>query len=316
VNFLTLLPTMVVCIMVSASGYRQFLGLLDSVPGSNRSDEELVDDVLLALCIATLGILAIAGNFVDDKSSITWSAYPLGLFGLQHLMRDVLAISVFAVHMSSFEYSGRAWFKPTLLWFFVAITASFFPALVATVAHAANRLPAPTPSTIPSIARSIGPVMFGLRYGLTAVLFGLLPCLDAATLIFMTKPFVQNISMDLVLDDCFIDKIPSYYVYALAGARLASSLVLQLQGRLLMGTEAQPDLLNLLDSVAAFLLLLLVNYLLNNLYRLGVLLGSKIAQQAQADVRPDGVRKDYNLVGIVSFGVWVCLLGAIVLSGY
>jgi hypothetical protein len=38
-------------------------------------------------------------------------------------------------------------------------------------------------------------------------------------------------------------------------------------------------------------------------------LGTKIATQAQADVRPDGLLKDYNLLGMVGFGTWVCLLG-------
>jgi hypothetical protein len=304
-NFLTLLPTTIICLAISAKGYRQLWSLLDK----DAVPFELLEEALLCMCIGAICVLVVIAHFVDQKSSSSWGLIPVPIVGAQYMLRDVIALASFAIHIVIMEYQISA-LKALFVWWLVATGTTFFPGVIAAVAAKASGLSPPT-STL-SLARSIAPVLFGLRYSLVAVIFDTTACLDAACLMVMTRPWLEKVAVDLISDECFLQlEQPPHYlgVLALAGARLAV-VALQFQ----TGSVDDPFLL-LADSVVAFLLLLAVNFFIDKVYSYGMAMGTVAAVQAQADVRPDGIRKEFNLIGIASFGVWMATLGALALSG-
>jgi hypothetical protein len=304
-NFLTLLPTSIICLAISSKGYRRLWRLLDK----DTVPVELLEEALLCMCIGAIWVLVVIAHFADSKSSSSWGIFPSPVFGAQYMIRDVIALAAFTIYIVIMEYQISA-LKAFFVWWLVATGTAFFPGVIAAVAAKASGLPPPT-STL-SLARSIAPVLFGLRYSLVAVIFDITACLDAACLMLMTRPWLKKVAADLISDECFLqlEQPPHYFgVLALAGARLAV-VALQFQ----TGSVDDPGLL-LVDSVVAFLLLLAVNFFIDKVYAYGMAMGTAAAVQAQADVRPDGIRKEFNLIGIACFGVWVATLGALALSG-
>jgi hypothetical protein len=304
-NFLTLLPTTIICLAISSKGYRQLWRLLDK----DTVPVELLEEALLCMCIGAISVLIVIAHFVDRKSSSSWGLIPVPVVGAQYMIRDVIALAAFAIYLVIMEYQLSA-LKAFFIWWLVATGTAFFPGVIAAVAARASGMPPPT-STL-SLARSIAPVLFGLRYSLVAVIFDMTACLDAACLMVMTRPWLEKVAADLVGHECFLqlDQPPHYLVgLYLAGARLGV-VALQFQ----TGSVDDPGLL-LADSIVAFLLLLAVNFFIDKVYSYGMAMGTAAAVQAEADVRPDGIRKEFNLIGMSCFGVWVATLGALALSG-
>jgi hypothetical protein len=268
-----------------------------------------VEDALICICVGTLGVLLMVANFVDGKSSQSWRKFNFGYMGKPPVMCDIVAISSFTIHLSVMEYHG-AGFKAFLLWLPLAMCTTFFPALVATLSHTAARnmtsTPAPTATTMCSSARSLEPFLFGLRYSVLATFVGVLPCLDASIfIVLLSKPLKNSVSTTLVMPNCFLEAFPKSFTLAYFGAK-AALLSVEFQNK----TSSIPEALWwIADSILAVGILILLNFVLNQMFALGIALGQKIATQAQADVRPDGVQKDYNLTGMVCFGGWVCMLG-------
>jgi hypothetical protein len=230
--------------------------------------------------------------------------------GTPPVMCDIVAVSSFTIHLSVMEYHG-AGAKSFWLWLCLAIASTFFPALVATLSHAAARAmiatPAPTSDSMCSLARSLEPFLFGLRYSVLATFVGLQPCMDAAVLTVIFPKTLKTISSSLIMKNCFLEAVPKSFILAYFGAKLAILSVPFLDGK---DFQVFFDaFLWMADSVLAVVILIALNFVLNKLFAMGITLGTKIAAQAQADVRPDGLQKDYNLLGMVGFGTWACLLG-------
>ena len=320
VNFLTFLPTNFLCMVLGHSGFRNLLMVLDDQPRESSSDRpaEHMEEVLLCLCIGVLGILLMATNIIDGRSSCEWSEFQLPLLGSQRVMRDLIAVSVFAIHLSAFGCQGTThYIKAFVIWFLAIVVTTIFPKIVGTIAFKASAsMPVPVTTTTSSTletARSVGPVLFGLRYAFLAVVVGFIPCMDAASLMLLTQPILKQYAEELTADECFLEYLPTPFVYATAGARLAMYFI-QLQN-----TREEPDssmshesMLLLVDSIVGYMLLILMNFLFGKLQGLGVYLGTIIAEQAQADVRPDGVlRKEYNLLGMACFVLWMTVCGAL-----
>lgn len=258
------------------------------------------------LCSTVIpGLLLIVSNFADGSSSESFErmALPLGI--RQPFMRDTIALAAFAIHMSIFEYQG-AGLKSVLLWFLLAISTTFFPSLVITIAHLTQGMPIPKSNQLSSRARLVGPILFGLRYGLLTQLFEFPYCLDAVFLMLLTRSRLERLTDDFVLPELFLGGCPMYVVHGLLGAQAAYS-VLQIQaGRITLVEE-------LFELCVPFLLLIVLNFFFHKLFTMGIALGSIIGQQAGpvAGTRP---RRDYNGLGVTCFGVWMCLLGAVIVS--
>lgn len=313
VNFLVFLPTMIMCAVTASSGFRGLLRLLDNFRQPTTSLP--LEDAMICVCIGMLGVLLLVANFVDGKSSQSWRKFSFRCLGEPPVMCDVVAISSFTIHLSIMEYQG-AGAKAFLLWVPLTMCTTLFPALVATLSHTAARnmtsTPAPTAATIWKSGRTLEPFLFGLRYSILATFFGVLPCLDASILVVLfAKPLKKAISPRLVIPNCFLEGFPKSFTVAYFGAKTAL-LAAESQNNSDDGTNHIPETLCwMMDSILAVGVLMLLNVLINQMFAVGVALGEKIAAQAQADVRSDGIQKDHNLTGIVCFFGWVCMLGMI-----
>jgi hypothetical protein len=263
-------------------------------------------EIRFVMCSTAIpGLLLIVSNFADGSSSESFErmALPLGI--CQPFMRDTIALAAFAIHMSLFEYQG-AGLKSVVLWFLLAISTTFFPSLVTAIAHVTQGMPIPKSNQLLSHARLVGPMLFGLRYGLLTELFEFPYCLDAVFLMLLTRSRIQRLTQDLVLPELFLEGCPMYAVHGFLGAQAAYS-VLQIQaGRITLVEE-------LFELCVPFLLLIVLNFFFHKLFTMGVALGSIIGQQAGPVVgtRP---RRDHSALGVTCFGVWMCLLVAVVVS--
>jgi hypothetical protein len=313
INFLVLLPTMILCATTASLGLRDLLKLFDA-QGQTHTPEFLLEDGLIGFCIGMLGIMLLAANFVDAKSSQHWGKFQIhSLLGKPPVMCDIVSVSSFTIHLAVMEYHG-AGIKSFVLWLVLALSSTFFPALIATLSHAAARgmttIPPPTAATMCSLARSFEPFLFGLRYSVLATFLGVMPCLDAAIVSVLLAKHLAQLSDNLVLKNSFLEGVPKSFIFAYFGAKAA---MLTLQFRDWKDAGIPDAIWSILDSVFAIGILLLVTYLIHQAFTLGILLGNKIVTQAQADVRPEGtgIQKDYDLLGMMCFGGWVCMLGTL-----
>ena len=254
----------------------------------------------------------IVSNVADGKTSVSWSRFRIPRLGRQILMRDAMAISTFAIHLAAFEYNGSG-IKSVFLWFLVALSTTFFPSYLLTMAHVANNTPLPVkPNQLFELARTVGPILLGLRHGLVTSLFPFPHCLDAAFAVVLLQPVLLKWSDELTQPELFLSECPKFLLHGYAGARMSYSFF-RFKAGLVSAHHTQ---LEILDSVLALLLLLVVNFFLNKLYALGIVLGTKSAQEAKSDVIVGSLtpRRDYNGYGMAVFGLWIFLLTGTVLT--
>lgn len=308
----------------------------------NSKTERLSEDAFIGFCAGLLGILAFTVNFLDTKSSISWSGVSIRRLGNPPIMCDLLAVSTFTLLLAVMEYH-EAGAKAFVLWLMVALCSTFFPALILTLSHSAARgvggSPTPTAAKIPEMARSVEPLMFGLRFSLLATYFGMAPCLDAVIIVgLLPRGMLGSLSDKLVLKDCFLEKLPRFFCVPFLGAKLAvwtMQLRSVLGGQIIltilrqgMGGREDVDFrqqvwatmdsaamrtlqATISESILATKVLLLMNFFVYSSFHFGIKMGNAVASSSQASVRLEGVVKDYNFLGILSFAGWAVTMALI-----
>ncbi|KAG7374185.1 hypothetical protein IV203_013280 [Nitzschia inconspicua] len=328
VNFLVFLPFLVPPITIGAQGLSSFCLCMDKVlisgtkllkDDSNSTIsldhalfslltpqiERLVEIALIGFCTAMFGALSVALNFTDEKSSKDWRGIKLGQLGTPPIIGDMLGICIFALFMCVIEYHDGG-IRALVTWTLVLFSSTFFPSLVLTLSHFMAGKDPPSPSDIPSMARSIGPLMLGLRYSLLEAFFGLPACLDAAIIVaLIPRPIATKF-----LDDCFVGQLPEVARVAFLGFKLAL-WGSQAYNQFFQDGSMYEVLSTIADSVFAAFTLCLTNEMVHGLFTYGVKVGSLVATHSRRHVRPEGVVKDFSILGIVAFGTWCAAIFAI-----
>ena len=344
-NFLVLLPSVMICGNLSLWGVQSLLQFcfderneqLSSI--ASRALDFLLGDSVVGILLGMLTSLLLLVNAVDTKSSVAWGHFPLPGMGNPPVMRDIMAVSIFTMHVGVMELFGAA-SKSLVVWLFLALASTVYPAMVLSMSHGAARgltsTPAPTISNSLGNVRSLEPTLFGLRFCLVGTLFGILPTLDAAAMVILIQPALRPhdgeshrqwwfFSMLSTTKNCFLDTLPRSFWVAYLGSKTAMLAVSFQQWKngvhwkkvmsSAMGDESSL-LWSLVNSALAFFVLLVTTALLNALLELGLQVGQTVLNQAESAVslqtRPDGsspLTHDYQLLGLASFGVWCGLLG-------
>jgi hypothetical protein len=365
VNVLIFSPFLLASAGTFLNGSNSFLNLLDilsvasksrenaGAPGDgsgtggtptvwNDSSERLLEDAFLGFCAGLLGILAITVNFVDNKSSIIWRGMSIPHMGNPPVACDLLAVSTLSLLLAVMEYHD-AGFKAFAMWMMVALCSTFFPALILSLSnfalHGLTDLNAPaTAAKMSDTARSVEPLMFGLRFGLLATYFGMVPCLDAVIIAGnLPRGMLGRLSGKLVLKDCFLENIPRTFGLAYLGSKLAI-WVIKLRSLLsgqVVGTVLQYAMrfggggfdenrqhiwatiddgtmtalqATISESIFAANALLLMNYFIYCSFYFGIKMGNAIASTSHANVASHGVVKDYSFLGIMAFAGWAIMM--------
>jgi hypothetical protein len=314
VNFLIFLPFLIPVITIGSKGLSSLCLYLDLLlisttkillNGDSNSTltletiyselmtpqiERLLEITLIGFCTFMFGALAITLNVLDEKSSKVWRGMKLGQFGTQLIIREYHDAGVRAM----------------ILWTLVLFTSTFFPALILTLSHVMATTEFPSPSDIPTLARSVEPLMFGLRYSCLEAYFGMSACLDAALIVGLLHRSDQN----KLLKDCFMGQLPEAARAAFLGFKLAfwgAAAYSQVSQHVPLIEVVS----SIVDSLSATIVLRLVNELVYGLFRFGIKVGCLVATQSRPHVRPEGVSRDYCTIGIVAFGTWCTAVFAI-----
>lgn len=301
-NFLVFLPLSVLFSATGLSGLRNLVQISKGFNSEVAEDRYLLADAILCMCIGGLGALMLAANFVDASSSRNWRRYKISkLMGSPPLICDILSLSSFTILVSLYEVKDAGIAKSILLWLLVTFPTTFFPVLVLVLSKQSALLglgsnfsdQVPSPTQMQSQARSFEPILFGLRYSLVTHIFGAVPCLDAAVLINLLPrgPKTEH----FLMRNSFFEGLPKSTYVAYFGAQLAI-LMGSNHGRL-DGIEGFVT-----GSALAFACLLSINWFDYQMFILATDLGKRIFLRAQR------VERDYSLLGMTSFGAWVCSL--------
>jgi hypothetical protein len=280
--------------------------------------ERLIEDAFLGVTGGLLGTMCILLNFIDERSSKSWKGVKIRYLGNPPIVGDILAISSFTFFVVVMEYYGGG-IKAQFLWWLVTLASTVFPAAVLSLSHHAARTVSdsfvPTAANMISMARSVEPILFGLRYGLLTTYFGMAACLDAIVIVGL----LPRNTRDRYLKDCFVGQLPSHLCVLFLGAKLSvwgydfiqvySAAATTTTGSLGTDLLSSPSLTitisAVVDSFLAAGILRIMNFAVFVLYGLGVNLANAIATSSRGCVRPDGsVTKDYNNWGILVFGAW------------
>jgi len=231
-NFLVLIPTILSCGCFALMGVRSiprllmFLSTEDETtttttnggvgaggggavrslqsPSSSESFDVFLDDTIMRILIGIMTGLALLANFVDTGSSVSWGKFHL--YGqlqdsMQHpIMCDLLALCLFTMHLTLIESSGF-FYHSLMVWVLLCTTTTVFPAMIMTMSRftAHQSMGITSSSSVPpsvlevmTSARSLEPVLFGLRYSVICIIFGFLPTLDAAAMTVWTSSFLLS----------------------------------------------------------------------------------------------------------------------------
>lgn len=341
-NFLILLPTGLVCAVMALKCVLvlpQFNALINHTGMDNSASEAALEimlkDSITGALIGLMSYLTLVANFVDSKSSIEWGSFALPGVGSPPVMCNLMALCLFTMHMTSLDSLGFP-YQSIMMWVIMSLATTFFPALILTMSHDSARglTSSPTPSVmnIGTKARSLEPVLYGLRFSVIAVIFGILPTLDSAALLLLSRPLWKHPKLAPIFGtkNCFLEGLNGSFLATYLCTRVAMTLVqieswdefevkltIAWKDVLFGGTSIADDsfLWSLLESVLAFAVLLMVSAWLNAGLMAGTCCGHIIIQIAEKEVaanrRLEGTEpgKDYQLLGLVTFGVWVGLCG-------
>jgi len=312
-NTLMLLPTMLVCLQVSAGSFRDFMSVITKYDLTGElSDSDIIitaENILAAILVFMFGFATLVLAMADSASSMKYMDIPLAKINVKYpIVRDFTAVAVMLIHHRTWLFGTNAWFPSITQWFLVTLASTFFPSLILTVSNAINGIPVSvTQVNINVLGRAVAPILLGLKYAHLGLNFEMASCLDAACLMLATKKVLDKIYGDTVSDDCFLDLIPPTCLYVYMGARLS---VFALHAKTVLtsnGEEAFNDMM-LDDSLLAYWILILLNVLLKKLVVLGIILGKKMSEKSQSALRSEGFRHDYDMIGMVAFGTWSCLM--------
>jgi hypothetical protein len=326
VNFLVFMPSVILALTIGAQGLSNFCFAVDKLivlaTAVLREEtnftlaferavktlltpqiERLMQDALIGSCTAVFAGLIVAMSFLDEKSGTSWRGIKIRHLGTPPVVGDLLGVLVFAMFMCIMEFHN-AGFRSLIIWTLVLFCSTVFPSVVLTLSHYVAHKEPPTPTNILSLARSFEPFMFGLRYSFLEAFFGMSACLDAIVILGVLPPSINN----KFLKDCFVGQLPDFVCVSFVGFK-ASMLAMEF----MQSTDENPvlELLNsFIGTLNATVALLLLNALVLGLLKLGIKVGTRIASTSQTLLRPEGFKKDYNVIGILAFGAWCLALFA------
>jgi hypothetical protein len=300
--------------------------------------EELLITTFLGTCVGTLGVLVVMLNYVDTKSNISWDKIKLPYVGGRFpLVGDVMAISIFTLLLSIMEYH-QSNIRAAVLWLTIVVTSTFFPALIFSISHYTARLvtrtPRPTTFNLLEMARLVEPCMFGLRFSMAIVYFGVAATLDASVILSLvpqtSRMYLKNSLFDHMprtVSFAFLVAKSAYWAFRVQNLLFDGDLDLSmLQGWSAVTMESaqkfftsSPDaaaLSSVLDSIFTSILaaasLMVTSCIINNFFALGITVGDYIAFTSQEELSPEGIArgtaKEYSSVGLFAFGSWVMMI--------
>jgi len=298
--------------------------------------EELLITAFLGMCVATLAILVVMLNYIDTKSHISWDRISLPYLGGRFpLVGDVMAISIFTLLLAIMEYH-QSNVRAAVLWITIVVASTFFPALVFSISHYTARLvtrtPRPETFNLMEMARLVEPCMFGLRFSMTILYFGVVATLDASVVMSVVPQTSR-----MYLKNALFDNIPQSVRFAFLGAKLGfwtframdllfdgdldlsilkSAVTVESAQKFFTSSPDAAALSEILDtistSILATLSLMITSYLMNNFCALGITVGDYIALTSQRELSPEGIArgtaKEYSSVGLFAFGSWVVMI--------
>ena len=315
-NFFTMLPTGILMLKTMAASYQQVLR--SSLTPLETEEEllEMLDGTLYLLILACLGVILGLCFFADSGGPEQWQSLPIPLprrwFPTPRNTHVLLYSAIFAVaaaHAFALEFSVNA-FHASLSWYFLCLASTLFPAMVLSLSEAVDVLPgvattnADTIKRVLTTGRATGPVWIGLRYSPCVVAFGIVPCIDAAVMLYLTKIVLKKFLWNL--EDELLSRIPRPALYAYAGVRLAVKAP----------AFADVNLIRSLDFLFVAVAVVLVNLMMLFLVKYGILAGTGIFNQSRARVMSRTHTEmvsvvDYHGAGIAAFGFLCVVLGAI-----
>jgi hypothetical protein len=302
----------------------------------NSQAEELFVEIILGFCVGVVGLLVVTLTFVDVKSSILWDKISIPRLGKFPLVGDAEAILIFTLLLSIMEYH-EAGFRAEFIWMTLLVTSTFFPALILSISHFTARLVtgtlAPAAFNMMEMSRMMEPCMFGLRYSMLVMSFGVAATLDASIVLCLVPRTSR-----LFLKNSFYVHMPRMYCFGLLGIKIGYwayqiqslfnggqvSLVLEME-KLISNTitlesarkslSSSPDaiaLSSILDSITlsciATAALMITNFIIYTLFNMGITVGKYIVQTSQAELNPEniarGTAKEYSSFGFLVFGSW------------
>ena len=304
-NFLVFLPTMLHCLSKASSGVEN-LFLLSMIEDEEERMLFFIDS-MLGITIGILAVIMVVANHLDKESPKFFHRYSVPYLGRPQLIGDILCLSSFMVMISIFD-GTKSSKKFAFLWSNLLLATTFFPSLVCTMSYlaqtttnASQRMP--TPSTMFFNSRAFKPLLFGLRASVLVSYFDYKSVLDAYVFLDLvprtpkTELFIVNTS---IFDG--LSKISPIITYI--GVKL--SIVV---GSYMDSSDLWKVLrMHITESLCAFLLASLTNYTINLSLQAGIKIAEKIIKQARNDIVPSGITKEYNLLGMLSFGMWAWML--------
>jgi hypothetical protein len=260
-------------------------------------------DLSLVVIIVLVWIAMLTVFIKIGKNSVEWQ--PTG--PSEKLLVKCAAALSFSIQLAALEYDSQI-----LSWIAVCVCSTFFPTFVITLIETVNgnnRGPA-GPTDLWTAGRAVPIILFGLRYSLVAHVTDVVVCLDVA----VYHTLLQRYSVTLlnqnfvVKDDCFLNDMPKKYLLGYAFGTLAMTT----STWWFTGTVPTWHY----KSPLAFVLLAVVNYMINHLIALGGMIAALVFEEAKAEVLPNqsGVRKVCNLTGCILFTSWALLLVGILVS--
>jgi hypothetical protein len=328
-NFCILLPSILLILGTLASSYRQMLAMAASLDLNNLSHEAdeilfaFADGVLYTLILACLAIIIGLCFFSECLDPAVWQRLPIPLpsflggsrrFGDTHILQYAVTFALTFSHAIAFEQTANT-LRATLLWIWLCITSAVFPALISFMSLATNQFPNAvndqTTQVILQTGRAVRPLWFALCYA-PCLVFGLLPCMDAAVLLFLGRDAIKQVSvveraLQVGEGQAFgnlLKQIPTRALYLYIGVRLG------MRAREL----EEVAWIRSFDFVAVCCLVLSTKMVLWKNSNAGIQFGYYILSQARARSNSRALRTETSGHGVVILSVWCLLLGAIVIT--
>ena len=172
----------------------------------------LAETLLQSLIIVMLGILCISCFFIDTKSPHEWTTYNVRSMNGQ-LLRDIASICMAMAYALTFNGGLHPGF---ILWQSTAIVTVLYTSFVSCIIAKSYNSPS-TASTMRA-ARAWSVVIFGLRYGFLAGIFGFVPGINAVVTMRLLK-HTSALSAAAKMEDaeCFIQQFSTSLLIAISG---------------------------------------------------------------------------------------------------
>lgn len=344
INILAFLPILLITYITASHSLSNLFALMDVIPSEslysiiaksnatesntdnsfwNQQTEGLVEDFVLGTCAGCLGSLIVVINLLDNRSSTRWQSFRIKHMGNPPLVCDLLAVATFTQVLIVLEYFHAGW-KSFLLWCCLTSTTTVFPVLVSGISCHVSRVP----SMHGLEARSMHPLLFGLRYGILATYFDIGSCMDAVA-VYLLLPRSGRLKAPSVFlmqgSNCFLKDLPDIICAAWLGGRLACCAHAVLPFQLL---KKPADLFSVFllvlqdpmvaSCAKATIALLGVNSFFFFLTFCGRQTGRLIALKTDSILATEGpltgmgaLQTDYTAIGLLTFGCWGLTLAMI-----